>query len=45
MLGLCKEYGGIYLLSIGGASARISNQVVACGDLGTESVKKHFLGP
>ena len=43
--GLCKKYGGVYLLSIGGASAVISNQVKACEvvayeDLGTESIKK-----
>ncbi|MCL2415985.1 MAG: fumarate hydratase C-terminal domain-containing protein, partial [Defluviitaleaceae bacterium] len=38
-------YGGVYLLSIGGASALISNQVKACEvvayeDLGTESIKR-----
>ena len=43
--GLCKKYGGVYLLSIGGASALISRQVksstvIAWEDLGTESVKK-----
>jgi len=43
--GLCKKYGGLYLLSIGGASALISRQVksydvVAWEDLGTESIKK-----
>jgi fumarate hydratase subunit beta len=43
--GLCKKYGGIYLLGIGGASALISNQVKACTvaayeDLGTESIKR-----
>jgi fumarate hydratase subunit beta len=42
---LCKKYGGVYLLSIGGASALISHQVkkydvVAWEDLGTESVKR-----
>jgi fumarate hydratase subunit beta len=42
---LCKKYGGVYLLSIGGASALISRQVksyevVAYDDLGTESIKK-----
>jgi fumarate hydratase subunit beta len=42
---LCKKYGGLYLLSIGGASALISNQVtasvvVAYDDLGTESIKR-----
>lgn len=42
---LCKKYGGIYLLSIGGASAMISNQVKTCDvvayeDLGTESIKR-----
>ena len=43
--GLCKQYGGVYLLSIGGASAMISNQVKTCDvvaydDLGTESIKR-----
>jgi len=43
--GLCKKYGGIYFLGIGGASALISKQVKSCEvvaweDLGTESVKK-----
>jgi len=43
--GLCKKYGGIYFLGIGGASALISKQVKNCEvaaweDLGTESVKK-----
>jgi fumarate hydratase subunit beta len=43
--GLCKKYGGLYLLSIGGASALISRQVKSCevvawDDLGTESVKR-----
>jgi fumarate hydratase subunit beta len=42
---LCKKYGGVYLLSIGGASALISEQVKSCEvvayeDLGTESIKK-----
>jgi len=42
---LCKKYSGVYLLSIGGASAVISNQVKSCevvayDDLGTESIKK-----
>ena len=42
---LCKKYGGVYLLSIGGASAIISRQVksyevVAWEDPGTESIKK-----
>jgi len=42
---LCKKYGGVYLLSIGGASALISDQVKACevvayDDLGTESIKR-----
>jgi fumarate hydratase subunit beta len=42
---LCKQYGGLYLLSIGGASAMISDQVKTCDviafeDLGTESIKK-----
>ena len=42
---LCRKYGGVYLLSIGGASALISRQVKNCGtvawdDLGTESVKR-----
>lgn len=45
---LCKEYGGLYLLSIGGASAMISEQVKSCevvayDDLGTESIKKLYL--
>ena len=43
--GLCKKYRGLYLLSIGGASALISRQVkssevVAWEDLGTESIKR-----
>ena len=43
--GLCKQYGGVYLLSIGGASALISNQVKRCDviayeDLETESIKR-----
>lgn len=43
--GLCRKYGGVYLLSIGGASAMISNQVKTCEvvayeDLGTESIKR-----
>ena len=42
---LCKKYNGVYLLSIGGASAMISNQVkkvevIAYDDLGTESIKR-----
>ena len=42
---LCRKYGGVYLLSIGGASALISNQVkssqeTAYPDLGTESIKR-----
>jgi fumarate hydratase subunit beta len=42
---LCVKYGGVYLLSIGGASALISEQVKACEvvayeDLGTESIKR-----
>ena len=42
---LCRKYKGVYLLSIGGASAMISNQVKKCDvvayeDLGTESIKK-----
>ncbi len=42
---LCKEYGGIYLISFGGAAAIISDcikklDVVAYEDLGTESIKK-----
>lgn len=45
---LCKKYGGAYLLSIGGASAMISNQVKTCDvvayeDLGTESIKKLYV--
>ena len=43
--GLCKKHGGVYLLSIGGASALISRQVKSCEvvaweDLGTESIKR-----
>jgi len=43
--GLCKKYGGLHLLGIGGASALISQQVKSCTvvaweDLGTESVKR-----
>ena len=43
--GLCRQYGGIYLLGIGGASALIAKQVKTCEtisweDLGTESIKK-----
>ncbi len=43
--GLCKEYGGVYLLGIGGASAINTMQiksveVVAYDDLGTESIKR-----
>lgn len=42
---LYKKYGGVYFLSIGGASAVIAStvkdcQVVAYEDLGTESIKK-----
>lgn len=42
---LCRRYGGVYLLSIGGASAMISRQVKRCevvayDDLGTESIKR-----
>ena len=42
---LCRKYGGVYLLSIGGASAMISDQVKKCeviayDDLGTESIKR-----
>ncbi len=42
---LCKKYEGVYLMSFGGASAIISEQikkvdVVAYDDLGTESIKK-----
>ena len=42
---LCAQHGGVYLLSIGGASALISNQVKSCevvawDDLGTESIKR-----
>ncbi len=42
---LCKKHGGVYLLSIGGASALIANQVKTCDvvayeDLGTESIKR-----
>jgi fumarate hydratase subunit beta len=42
---LCKQYCGIYFLSIGGAAALISGQVkkatvTAYDELGTESIKK-----
>ena len=42
---LCKKYRGIYFLSIGGASALISQNVTQCEvlafeDLGTESIKR-----
>ena len=42
---LCREYEGVYFLSIGGASAMISEQVKTCEvlayeDLGTESIKR-----
>ncbi|MCI7223238.1 MAG: FumA C-terminus/TtdB family hydratase beta subunit [Fusobacterium gastrosuis] len=42
---LCKKYEGVYFLSIGGASAMISDQVKKCDvvayeDLGTESIKR-----
>jgi fumarate hydratase subunit beta len=42
---LCKKYGGVYFLSVGGASALISKQVTKCEvvayeDLGTESIKR-----
>lgn len=42
---LCGQYGGVYFLSIGGASALISKDVKKCtvvayDDLGTESVKR-----
>ncbi|WP_330583765.1 FumA C-terminus/TtdB family hydratase beta subunit [Acidaminobacter sp.] len=45
---LCKKYSGVYLLSIGGASALISEQVKTCDvvafeDLGTESIKKLYV--
>lgn len=45
---LCQKYGGAYLLSIGGASAMISNQVKSCtvieyADLGTESIKELYV--
>lgn len=42
---LCKDYGAVYFLSIGGASAMIANQIKSCDviayeDLGTESIKR-----
>jgi fumarate hydratase subunit beta len=42
---LCRQYGGVYLLGVGGASALISRQVKSCAvaayeDLGTESIKR-----
>lgn len=45
---LCRQYGGVYLLSVGGASAMISDQVKSCEvvayeDLGTESIKRLFV--
>jgi fumarate hydratase subunit beta len=45
---LCEKYKGVYLLSIGGASAIISNQVKSCDvaaydDLGTESIKRLYV--
>jgi len=45
---LCRQYGGIYFLSIGGASALISEQVKRCDviayeDLGTESIKRLYV--
>lgn len=44
---LCKKYGGVSLLGVGGASAinadKIkSAEIVAYGDLGTESIKKLY---
>ena len=43
--GLCKKFGGVHLLGVGGASALISTRmkscvVVAYEDLGTESIKR-----
>jgi fumarate hydratase subunit beta len=45
---LYKKYGGVYFLSIGGASAMIGNQIkeneiVAYEDLGTESIKRFYV--
>lgn len=45
---LCRQYGGVYFLSIGGASALISKdvksvEVIAYEDLGTESIKKLYI--
>ena len=45
---LCKEYGVVYFLSIGGASAMIANQIKECDvvayeDLGTESIKRLYV--
>ena len=42
---LCRQYGAVYFLGIGGASALIAQQVTACevvayDELGTESIKK-----
>lgn len=42
---LCRRYGGVYFLSVGGAAALISKcvkrcEVVAYEDLGTESIKR-----
>lgn len=44
---LCKKYGGVSFLGIGGASAinadRVKSvEIVAYGDLGTESIKKLY---
>ncbi|AEE90715.1 hydro-lyases, Fe-S type, tartrate/fumarate subfamily, beta region [Tepidanaerobacter acetatoxydans Re1] len=45
---LCKEYGAVYLLGIGGLSALYTKniksvEVVAYEDLGTESIKKLYV--
>jgi fumarate hydratase subunit beta len=42
---LCKKYGGIYLLGIGGAAALGAKHITSCDvaaydDLGTESIKR-----
>ncbi|WP_204304547.1 fumarate hydratase C-terminal domain-containing protein, partial [Serratia marcescens] len=44
---LCKKYGGVSLLGIGGASAINTNHVksvefLAYGELGTESINKIY---
>ncbi len=45
---LCKKYGGVYFLSIGGIAALIAQQVKSCNvvayeELGTESIKELYV--